>query len=437
MESAATSVADRLLTGFCGLAQMPLAVGCLGNEGYGLWMILSAVVAAMTVADFGLSIGLQNRLATAFGHDNHTEVRQAWKTGTLMLAAIGLSVAVIILPVCWFVDWASLFKVVNPALVKSTPLCLAILTVGFCLGLPLTTAHRLALAVQLGWMANIKSSLQAVITLALVAMAALLHLSLASFLLVIALPPAIANLLLLIALRKKLGWQTHPAPPFSKAIARQISGKNLLFIIPQLGSTALTVVPPMLLASVFGPAAATPLAVMQRVLSLPPQFQQMFLNPLWPAYTEANARGDLRWVRATYRKSLWLSLVVAVLPTLSFIFWGRWVVSLLGKQSLDSVDQWVLIASCVWTAVQAFSFPVATLLNANGWVVGQSIYGTVSVFVSLGVMPAAIHHFGTAGVPLSMILGFGPLSLPLTLWEANYHLLQRERAAQIMCAAGT
>ena len=436
VDNVATSMADRVVTGVCSLAQVPLAIGCLGKEAFGLWMTLTAVVAAMAVADMGLSMGLQNRLADAFGRDQPEEVRQAWKTGTLMLAGVALVILGIAVPCCWLVDWAKLFKVADPQVAQSAPTCLAIMLAAFGVGLPLTTAHRLALAVQLGWMANLKSSVQAIITLALVALAAWRHLDLAAFLLVVAVPPALANLLLLILLRRKLGWHVRPAPPFSRIVANQIAGKNLLFALPQLGSTALAVVPSILLSSQLGAVSVTPWNLMQRLLSLPPQVQQMFLAPLWPAYTEANARGDLDWVRATYRRSLWLSLWVAVLPILSFALWGRWALALWTRQSMDTFDQWLLLTSCVWTAVQALSFPVASLLNAHGWIVGQAIYGSVSVVVGLALMPWAIRTYGTAGVPLSLVTAFLPLSLPLALWEAHYRLAQKARAVVTMRAAG-
>ena len=432
LETAATSMADRVTTGFCALAQIPLAVGYLGNEAYGLWMTLSAVVSAMVVADLGLSIGLQNRMADAFGRDEIGEIRQAWKTGAIMLAVIGMTIAAATLPICWWVNWTRLFKLQDAVVAAQTPACLAIMLCSFGIGLPLTTVHRLAFAVQLGWMANVKSSLQALVTLALVACAVWLKLSLSAFLVVIVSPPVIANFFLLVALHKKLGWQQSDSPPFSQQIKSELLGRNLLFILPQLGATALTAVPPIILSSLLGAAAATPWNVIQRVLGLAPQVQQMFLSPLWPAYTEANARGDLGWVQATYRKSIWLSVVGVVIPTLSFLFWGRWVVSFLGKQSLDSVDHPLLVASCVWTAVQLLCFPAANLLNAHGWIIGQAIYGTIAVTISLLIMPLVVSHFGTAGVPLSMLATFIPFAAPLTLWEANYHLKKRERAVLAM-----
>lgn len=441
MENVATSMADRVVTGICALAQVPLAVNYLGQEAFGLWMTLSAVVAAMAVADLGLSIGVQNRMADAFGRDQLIELRQVWKTGSLILAGIAALLAILLLPCCWAVDWAALFKISNAQVAASVPHCLVIMVGAFCLGLPLTTAHRLALAVQLGWMANIKSTAQAIVTLALVALAAWQRLDLPAFLLVITLPPAIANLLLLLALRRQLGWHTTAAPAFSASMGREIAGKNLLFTLPQIGATALGVVPSLLLASLLGAAALTPWNLMQRLLGLPVMFQHMFLAPLWPAYTEANARGDLAWVRATYRRSLWLSLFVAILPTLSFALWGRWALSVWSSQPIDTFDPWLLAATSLWTALQALTFPAAALLNAHGWIKGQAIYGTVAVAGSLLLMPTVISAMGTVGVPLTLVIVFGAIGVPFTFWEARYQLRRQERrlaaplASASICAA--
>jgi O-antigen/teichoic acid export membrane protein len=420
--SAATSAGERVITGVCGLIQIPIALAFLGREAFGLWMTLTSLVTVMSIADFGLGIGLQNRIAHAYGKDDSADAQRVAATGILSLAGIGAAVFVIALPVCFAVNWASVFHLHEPDVARSTGAALAILVSAFCAGFPLAGAERVSAGFQLGWLTSLKASFTSVTTLVLVVAAVWLKFGLLWFLAVVVVPPVLANFLLLIVLHRRLGWSLRLFSLFDRSLAASLFRKNWLFILPQIGGTILAFAPPLLISGMLGVSALTPYNLVQRLLNIFGQAQGMMVGPLWPAYTEAIARGDVDWVRAAFRKSLAVSFVFAVLPILSFIAWGKWALHFWTRQPVESFDFMLIASLSVWTAVLVFMQCIALLLNALGQVKGQSTYGLGSLLIALAIMPPFISRFGSPGAPLSLLFGFAIVSLPLALWEAFYHL---------------
>lgn len=424
--SAATSAGERVITGICSLIQVPLALSLLGREAFGLWMTLTSLVTVMSIADFGLGIGLQNRISEAYGKDDLAGAQRATATGILSLAGIGAAIFLAVVPGCFAVDWASLFHIHDAEVARDTAPALAILLAAFCVGLPLAGAERVGTAFQLGWIANFKASLTSLTTLALVALAVWMKVSFLTFLAVVVIPPCIGNLALLVVLHRRFGWSLRLLRRFDRSLAIGLFQKNWLFILPQIGGAILGLAPPLLISGMLGVAALTPYNLVYRLLNLFSQAQSMIVAPLWPAYTEAIARGHVAWVRAAFRKSLMVSFACAVLPILSFIFWGKWALHLWTHQPIESFDSRLIVALSLWTAVLAFMQSGALLLTALGHVKGQATYGLGSVLLSLAIMPTFISRFGAAGAPLSLLLAFTTISLPLSLWEAFHHLRRFE-----------
>ena len=416
---AVASIGERIIISVCSLVQVPIALNYLGTEGFGLWMTLTNLTSFMSVADLGLGAGMQNKLSEAYGRDDMEEARLWFVSGTALLAFIGLCMLSIALPLCFVIPWGDIFRIQHEGMRAAAGPALAILVTGFLFGFPLAATQRLTYAFQMGWMTSVKNIVTGVFTLSAIAAAVSLKLSFLSFMLMGVVPPIIGNLILLIVILRRLDW---PLTSFGKCESRaatQLLRQNWLFILPTIGATVLGLVPALMISGILGAAAITPYNLTQRLLGLFALIQTMLLGPLWPAYTEAKARGDVVWIAATYKKSLWLTFVFSVIPTLSFSLWGRWALHLWSKKPVASFDPWLIFLLCVWTAVTSYSQTVALLLNALQKIKGQATYGIVSVGIAVATMPFCIRRWGVAGDPLSLILSFALIALPFVCWEGN------------------
>lgn len=422
--SMATSMSDRVISGICSLVQVPLALSFLGQEAFGLWMTLTSLVTIMYIADFGLGVGTQNKISEAYGKEDIPAAQRAAGTGIVMLGLIGVSLFILCAPLCFLIDWGAMFHVHDPLTRQQTGAALCIMVAAFCLGLPLTASYRIVAAFQLIWMTNVKNSITNVATVILIAIAVWLKLGLLPFVGVVVAPQLVGNFILLAIFYRRMGWSPNLFLAFDHEMARGLFQKNWLFILPSIGGAIMGFAPPLLISSLLGASVLTPYNLIQRLLGLASQAQAMFIAPLWPAYTEAVVRGDIGWARATYRKSLLISFVFAVVPALFFILFGRWALFLWSHRPAESFETTLIVSLSIWTAISNFSQPPAILLNALGKIKGQASYGLASVLISLAMMPALISRFGASGAPLSLMLVFGLIALPLVLWEATYHLRQ-------------
>jgi O-antigen/teichoic acid export membrane protein len=72
----ASSVIVRVISMAGPLITVPLALGYLGHERYGLWMTVIAILGMFTFADLGLGNGLMTEISQADGRDDMQESRR-------------------------------------------------------------------------------------------------------------------------------------------------------------------------------------------------------------------------------------------------------------------------------------------------------------------------------------------------------------------------
>ena len=421
-KSAGATVLGRAVSMLCTLAQVPIALHYLGKESFGLWITLTGVVAMLNFADLGIGLGMQNKISAAYGRDDMAQAREIFLTGFALLAAVALAVFGIGCSIGWGLDWASFFKIEAVELRPHVRDGLLVVFAAFCLGIPLSAAQKLAVALQLGWLQALGGLVGSIISLILVACAALLKLTIVPFLAVAVLPPVLVNLGLLQRLFVRLNWRFAMEGRAARPHVREIFRAGTLFLIPQIASTMVVSAPAVILSSMLGAAAVVPFNLTQRLLGMICQLQGVFIGPLWPAYAEAQARGDHQWIRQAFRRSLFYSLFSAILPCLVFGFIGRPLILLWTQRPEALPSPQLLWFLCLWSMVTAAGAPCAMFLNGLGRLAGQAIYGTTTAVLSLVLMPIMTQRAGAAGIPLALILAYVPINLLLACCECRHAL---------------
>jgi O-antigen/teichoic acid export membrane protein len=433
-QGAAASVVAKAVSLACLLAQVPLAVGYLGTELFGLWMTLTSVLAMMAFADLGLGASVQNEAAAALGRDRPNDACTHCSAALAMLSWVGAALALTLLALWKFLPWTDWLGIHDLALASEARRGLAVLIALFCLTLPLTSVGRVAYGLQLGWLASAWYAAINVLTLAAVAAASGLRLGFASFVAAAALPPLVGHVLLAAHLFKKLRWRFADLPRPTAAEMRALLRVGCPFVAPQLVALALSSAPTAIIASVLGPAAVTPYALSQRLLSVFGILQQIFLNQLWPAYTEARTRGDRAWLRKTYARSCALSIAFVALPQSAFVVWGSPVTALWTSHAILLAPGFAL-ACGVQAAAFTLGLPSAFLLNSEGRLRAQTLGGLAALGLALGAMPAALAHWGIESAPWILAVAWAVCFLPWVWQEAAKSLRASESAKAISTRA--
>ena len=106
-------------------------------------------------------------------------------------------------------------------------------------------------------------------------------------------------------------WLRPRCTTSTAPLARSLLRVGLLFLVLQLAVAVAFTSNSIIIAAMIGPSAVADYAVVAKLFLIPTVLVGLALGPLWPAYREALSRGDVGWVRRTFRRSIRLSLSVA------------------------------------------------------------------------------------------------------------------------------
>lgn len=404
----ATSLFSRGITVTCQLVQVPLILHTFGSEGFGLWVTLFGFLQLLVFTDFGIGASAQNQMAEAFAQKNFDLARQLFSSAFVALTAIGCILAAVLLPLIWILDLNSIFKLSQESVRHSAPGAVAAAIFSFCSGFPTALSQRLAQSRQLGWKNNMILAYGAIASLAVVFVGTKLHWSLAIVMFAASLCPVLAGGVFLISMLRNLGWFNVGLLQPSRQHIHSLLKVGAFFGVQQITTTILFTAPTVIISTVLGAAAVTPFNLGQRLFNLFSIIQSAIMVPLWPAYSEAHAKGEIDWIQRTLGRSLLASLGLSVLPMTVATLFAQTILKLwVGEHA--ALPAWSLIFMLfAWNAVLFLQQPFSFLLAGVSQVKQMTIYSVCSTIACLGLMIWLIHPYGQSGVVAGMLLGFIP-----------------------------
>ncbi len=411
------SVGARVIAIACSLVQIPIALNWLGAGRYGLWVMLTTATALLTVMDLGLGLGMQNQTAAALSRNERARAATLFTTAVVMLAGLGAILFGAGLWVIRLAEHRELIRLTDPALADAARSgAIAALAV-FCVGLPLGAAVRLANACQWGWLGAIWTAVGGAGQLAAVALAAHWQVSFSQFVWIAGLAPLAANLALLVHTTLRLGWRPRDLRFAGAPDRSTLIGSGLQFGLPQLGAVFIYNIAPPAIGAFAGPAAVASFHVLQRIFGVFSQIQQLFLGPVWPAYTDAFARGDHEWIRAAYRRTLRLTLIFVAGPLLAAGVATPMLVSLwVGPLTIPNALVWTVAA---WNLLLCLGQPPANLLGGIGRVHRLAYLSMAGHAISAVLLYVCGERWGAVGVVSGLAIGYLVIGLPGTFFEAH------------------
>ena len=403
----AASAGAKVFSILCTFVQVRIAVRYLGSESYGLWVTLVSVVAVLNFVDFGLGVGMQHAMADAFGREDEDGLRRAFWSGAAVLGVLAGLVLALGLPLALLGSWSDLLHIKDPELRPAAGWALAIALVSFATALPLNAASRLVAALQRGWIHAGWIAGGSALSLAFVGLAAHLRWGFLPFLAGALMVPTVQGTGLLLHLRHRLGWPWLPGGLASASALRALVRSSLLYALPQLGMALVQSLPPIAITVALGPSAVTGFNLLMRLLSPVQQGQVLLLTPVWPAYTEARARGDHPWVSKTFARTHLmlapLGIASAVITWQSPRLLELWIGS-----SVASPAPALLAAALGWVLVQMCFQPFMYLLVGTGRLGALArtatpglLVGSAALFLPMGSVAS---HLTVAGALMALTL---------------------------------
>lgn len=406
-----TSVGARVLGIACQLIQVPIAMHALGAEAFGLWMTLTGIGNVIAFADFGVGQGAQNKLAEAFAENRRETARELWDSTLVFFGGVGVVLAVAAFVATRAFDFTTLFNLTDPMVQRDARDAVAVTLFLFCLNFPLGLAQRLANSRQRGWLHNVVLATAGVGSLVGVLLATRLGWSLPGLIAAAQAPLLLGNAGLLFWQLGQLGWTDFRRMRYRTATMRELLGLGAYFGVQQVQLVMMVSLPQVIISTSLGAAAVTPYNLAQRLFNLFAVIQNAFMLPLWPAYSDAKARGEFGWIRRTLFFSLGATTFCTLLPmALGAAFakpvLGAWVghIDVLPSTTLI----WLLFS---WNAVMFLEQPFGYLLAGISEVRRLTFYAVVSAIASASLMCLLVQRHGSEGVVAGMIVGFMPFLL--------------------------
>ena len=280
--------------------------------------------------------------------------------------------------------------------------------VSWCAGIPLGMAQRVAYGVQLGWLCNVLDAIRNVATLVLIYIEVRVKSDFAFFIVSTLLVGMLVQVVFFGYLLRRLGWLGVRKEWFERALLGRLTNVGIFFFLQQIASLVLFSAAPVILSTTLGVAAVTPYNLAQRVFGPFLLVANAYLLPIWPAYSEAKARGDWTWINRTLGRSLFVVAVLCVLPMAAATCYMQPLIRLWTGGKAEIPGQGLLWLLFAWNALTVLQQPFGYLLAGLSEVRRATLYSALTTALALGVMFPLIPRFGVSALPLGLIIGFVP-----------------------------
>ncbi len=407
----AASVAAKAFSVACTLAQVPLALHYLGTETYGFWVTLVGVVVMLNFVDFGLGVGMQHAMARGFGVDDMDSVRRVFWSGVALLGVLGLGFAAVGVPLALLYPWNDALHLADPELRASCGRALALAVALVAVALPFNASTRLVGALQRGWIHAGWIAAGSALSLGLVAAAARGRWGFLWFLGASLLVPAAQGLGLTLHLLFVLRWRPWPCGFSASAELGAMLRSSASFAFPQFGQALVQATPSIAISLASGSASVTAFNLLTRLFSPFLQSQLILLTPVWPAYTEAHARGDHAWVRRALGRTL--AATAALAACVGVAGWQSAALLRLWVGSATPAPSRALVgATAAWSVLQMAVQPLVYYLAGIGRLRRLAWAATPGMLVTTAALLVGARSAGAVGV---IAAGSAALALSLLL----------------------
>lgn len=374
--AALTSAANMLGRGVGLLAAMisvPLTIRYLGTERYGIWMTISSIVVLLGFADLGLGNGLLNAISASHGRDDRDFARKCVSSAFFFLAALAMLLALVFVLCYPWIPWDRVFNVSPEVGQQEAGPAMAVFFGCFLVGMPLGIVTRIQMGYQQGFVNAAWQAVGSLLALVCLLVAIWLRGSLPVLVLALAGAPLLATALNGVVLFwRDMPWLVPNWFAISWQAARQVGRAGLMFLILQVCVALLSSVDNLIVAQMLGQDAVSQLAVPARLFSVAGAVAMIALLPLWPAYGEAIARGDIAWVERTVIRSTICAAGASFAIALPLTVLGRPIVQAWVGPEIQPSQSLLLALGC-WTVLSAVGSALAMFLNAANVVLFQTV----------------------------------------------------------------
>jgi O-antigen/teichoic acid export membrane protein len=388
---------------------VPITIGYLDRENYGIWLTISSFIGWFSFFDIGLGTGLQNKLIEAKSSGNLRLAKGYVSTAYISLALISIVITVLFLLLNNFINWREVF---NTTALSSNTLSklMQFVFLFFCIQMVLKLITTIYIAEQNHSMQgkiNFLSQFGSFVFICVLSFSG--YRSLLLFGSVYSLFPVLILLgLTIYAFKNDFKDYIPSFKLFRRKYLKDLLGLGSLFFIVQISGIILFTTDNFIISQLYSPAEVVPYNITYKYLSISTMLFSIITISYWPSITEAYTKSDFVWIEKAMRNfrkiSFLFFLVLILMVTFSSYIYELWV----GTKITIPFSLTLLFG--LFFAATIFITPFTIFLNSIGKVRIQAIQAIISAIVNI---PLAIFlskecNLGLNGIILSTIICFIP-----------------------------
>jgi O-antigen/teichoic acid export membrane protein len=317
-----------------------------------------------------------------------------------MLTAIGVAVLVVVLAVWPLAPWARLLRLEAKASFGDVSTGIAVCAVYFAIALPLAFVDKVTTAFQEGNIAHWARIAAALLSLAAVWAASQLGGSFATICAATLAPAALSWVGAWWCVVTTHRWLRLSFLNTSTAETLQLLNRGSLFFAIQVCALVGFSLDNLFIAAALGPESVAGYAVPYRLFSIVFLLAGIIVSPLWPAYADAHALGDHKWIRQAFFRSLAATLAVsATAATVLALFLAQILHLWVGDTITVSP---VMTAGLVaFTVLHSIGTVFSTLWNGTSTLRLQLVLGVLFTIVAVPAKLISMQVWGLEWLPIA------------------------------------
>ena len=397
---------------------VPLALSYLGTEDYGIWLTLSSVLTLFMLLDIGLGNGLRNNFSKAIALGKHEEAQAYISTAYISITAISTGLVVSLWFFNYLIDWSIVFNTTSDKS-KQFAALMPILFVFF--GLQLIV--KLIVSISQGDQNHsiqdkVQFFGQVLSLLSVWFLSKFYEKSLFTFSVFYSLIPLLVLVFFNIYLFTGRYKRYRPSINYyNRNYLKRIAGLGVKFFVIQIAAVILFSTDNFIITHLFGPAEVVPYNLAFKYFSVVAMCYSLLMAPYWSAFTEAYAKKDISWIRASVARiqKIWLlvPIVLLILAAKANWFYVFWV-------GVDVVvPQLMTLSMALYVLLLTFNMIYVQFINGVGKIKLQLIVSVIVIIVNvpLSIFLADYINLGSAGVIVAKSIC---LLIPMLLWRIQY-----------------
>lgn len=361
---AGANLISTLLSFLVFFISVPLTVGYLGPERFGVWMAIASLAGMLGFMDFGVGNGLVSQVAVRNAKSDKQQLQNTISSGLMTLSVIGALGGILLFVLNALFPLVHILNIESAQAKQDAQHLVLVFILFFSINIPLNGVYKILLGLQRNWLVHATKSCASVLSLALILTLALheadpAYLLLATF----GVQVTAAALLIPYFFRQKFintrsltNWQNH------KLEYKGLLNVGGLFLVLQLGMMAGWGADALLISSLASVSAVAQFAIVHRLYQFVTVPITIINTPMWGAYADAFAHKDFKFIARNLKISLALSLAISSVMSVSIFLGSDYIFKFWLKDELV-IPQNLILGFTVWKILESIGNSLSMALN--------------------------------------------------------------------------